>query len=312
MSNTCWKELDNIRASKYTWGMRRLSRDKRTTVIHALCEGNSINATARLCGVSKLTVLRLLADVGSLCRDFHDLMVRGLSSRRVQVDEIWSFVGCKAKTKAAGGNGHGDCWVWIALDADTKLVVSYLVGDRSATCANTFMLDVAGRINTRVQLTSDGHSAYLNAVENAFGFDVDYAMLVKLYGPDNDGKGAERKYSPGKCNGAKKLVQFGMPDRKHISTSYVERQNLTLRMGNRRHTRLTNAFSKKIVNHEHAIALHYFHYNFIRRHKTLGTTPAVEAGLTDHEWTVADLVRLLENEEQKVANGGRINRADRT
>ena len=181
-----------------------------------------------MCGVSKLTVLRLLVDVGSLCLDAHDIMVRGLRSQRVQVDEIWSFVGCKARTKAAGGHGHGDAWTWVALDADSKLVVSYLVGDRGATCAHSFMLDVADRINTRVQLTSDGHGVYLNAVENAFGTDVDYAMLVKLYGTVGSGNGPERKYSPGKCNGAKKVPQFGMPDREYISTSYVERQNLTL------------------------------------------------------------------------------------
>ncbi|MEE9297283.1 MAG: IS1 family transposase [Phycisphaerae bacterium] len=292
--------------------MRKLTTEKRIAILGALVEGCSINSTARMCGVSKLTILRLLADVGSLCCDYHDLMVRGLHSQRVQVDEIWSFVGCKARTKAAGGYGHGDAWTWVAMDADAKLVVSYLVGNRDATCANTFMLDVAERINTRVQLTSDAHGTYLNAVENAFGSEVDYAMLLKLYGPDTSGDGPERKYSPGKCNGTRKLVQFGMPDKKHVSTSFIERLNLTLRMGNRRHTRLTNAFSKKLANHAHAIALHYFHYNFIRKHLTLGTTPAVAAGVADHEWTIADLVRLLEDEERKVANGGRINRADRS
>lgn len=291
--------------------MRKLSRDKRTAILNALVEGCSINSTTRMCHVSKLTVLRLLADVGSLCRDFHDVAVRGLHCQRVQCDEIWSFVGCKAKSKEQGKQGHGDAWTWIALDADTKLVVSYLVGARDATCANEFMGDVASRINSRTQLTTDGLKAYLDAVEGAFGFDVDYAQLVKMYGPDSAGSGPERKYSPGKCNGAKRIKHFGLPDSEHISTSYIERQNLTLRMAQRRFTRLTNAFSKRLVNHEHAIALHYFHYNFIRRHKTLGTTPAVAAGLTDREWTVSELVGMLEDEERKLANGGRINRNDR-
>lgn len=292
--------------------MRKLSRDKRAAILNALMEGCSINSTTRMCGVSKLTVLRLLADVGSLCRDFHDLVVRGLKVRRIQADEVWSFCGCKQKSRAAGKTGHGDVWTWVAIDGDSKLVVSYLVGDRGAGCAHEFMDDVASRVNTRIQLTTDGLSAYLDAVEGAFGLAVDYGQLVKLYGPDNSGSGLERKYSPGKCNGAKKTKQFGLPDEEHISTSYIERQNATLRLFNRRFNRLTLAFSKKLVNHEHSIALHYFAYNFIKRHRTLGTTPAVAAGLTDHEWTVSDLVDMLEDEERKVANGGRINRADRT
>ena len=189
----------NLLAGKYTWGMRRLRRDKRPTVIHAHCEGNSISATARLCGVSKLTVLRLLADVGSLCRDFHDLMVRGLSSRRVQVDEIWSFVGCKAKTKAAGGNGHGDVWTWTAICAETKLVPCWLIGRRDADCAHIFMRDLAKRLVHRVQLTTDGLRAYLEAVESAFGGAIDYAMLVKIYG--NEQKPGNARYSPAACIG---------------------------------------------------------------------------------------------------------------
>jgi len=211
--------------------MRKLSREKRSMVLNALVEGTSVSATARMCRVSKLTVLRLLADVGSLCRDFHDVTVRELRPQRVQVDEIWSFVGCKEKAKAQGAGGHGDAWVWVAIDADSKLCVSYLVGTRDAECANAFMGDVAERIVTRVQLTSDGHRSYLDAVENAFGIaDVDYAQLVKLYG-EAPGTGPERKYSPGKCNGSHKVSVFGLPDKKHVSTSYVERQNLTLRMG---------------------------------------------------------------------------------
>ena len=183
---------------------------------------------------------------------------------------------------------------------------------RLAHSAKEFMLDVAGRIIDRVQLTSDGHKAYLEAVESAFGFDVDYSMLVKMYGPDGVGNNAEHKYSPGKCNGLRKVPVIGLPDKDHISTSYVERQNLTLGMSQRRFTRLTNSFSKNHVNHEHTIALHYLHYNFIRRHKTLGTTPAVAAGITDREWTMADLVAMLEAEEDKLENGGRINCADRS
>ncbi len=281
-------------------------------VISALVEGNSINSTARLCGVSKLTVLRLLSDVGVLCRDFHDITVRGLACNRIQADEIWSFCGAKQKNVEAGKQGHGDVWTWIALDADTKLVVSYLVGQRNASCANEFMCDVAERIVNRMQLTTDGLKLYLDAVENAFGFEVDYAQLVKMYGSDGTGKSPEHKYSPGKCNGAKKVLQCGVPEKAHVSTSYVERQNLTLRMSQRRFTRLTNAFSKKLANHEHAIALHYFHYNFCRKHKTLGTTPAVAAGIAGRIWTVADLVAMLEDEEKKLNNGGRINRRDRS
>ncbi len=288
--------------------MRKLNRDKRAAIIRALIEGCSVNSTARMCGVSKLTVLRLLADVGSLCRDYHDLTVRGLSCAKVQVDEIWSFVGCKQKNRDRGAHGHGDVWTWVALDADSKLVVSYLVGGRDAGYANEFMDDVADRISNRIQLTSDGHKPYLAAVSEAFGKDIDYAMLVKMYGPEPD----QRRYSPPKCIGCRRYGIIGYPDVDAISTSYIERQNLTVRMSNRRFTRLTNGFSKSVVNHVHALALHYFHYNFIRRHKTLGTTPAVAAGLTDREWTVDDLIAMLEGEEQKLTNGGRINRADRT
>jgi len=292
--------------------MRKLVPEKRSLIVSSLVEGNSISSTARLCGVSKLTVLRLLADVGCLCRDYHDVAVRGLRSKRVQVDEVWSFIGGKEKAKKAGADVHGDAWVWIGIDADSKLCVSYHVGTRGAACARGFMLDIADRVLGRIQLTSDGHVVYLEAVENAFGFEVDYSQLVKIYGPDSAGNGAEHKYSPGKCNGSKKVPVIGLPDRDHISTSYVERQNLTLRMSQRRFTRLTNAYSKRLVNHEHAIALHYFYYNFIRRHHTLGTTPAVKAGVADREWKMDDLIAMLEDEERKLNDGGRINRADRT
>lgn len=289
--------------------MRKLNRDKRSSIIHALCEGNSINATARLCGVSKLTVLRLLADVGMLCRDYHDLTVRGLQARRIQVDEVWSFVGCKQRSKERGKQGLGDIWAWIALDADSKLVVSYMLGRRDAWTGSEFMWDVADRIDVRVQLTSDGHRSYLEAVPHAFGDEIDFAVLVKLYGyeqPDHS------RYSPPKCIGARRRAISGDPDPDHISTSYIERQNLSLRMGCRRYTRLTNAFSKKLENHQHAIALHYWFYNFSRKHQTLGMTPAVVAGIADQPMAISGLVALLETEERLLAGGGRLNRADRT
>jgi IS1 family transposase len=289
--------------------MRKLDTEKRTAILTALVEGCSINATARMCGVSKLTVLRLLADVGSLCRDYHDVTIRRLRSKRVQLDEIWSFVGCKQKNKERGKIGDGDCWTWTALDADSKLVVSYLVGLRDAGHARDFVRDVASRIDGRIQLTSDGLRLYVEAVEDAFGGDVDYAQLVKIYGPENPG---EARYSPPVCRGTETTMMSGDPDPDYVSTSYVERQNLTLRMHNRRFTRLTNAFSKRWINHEHAISLHYFFYNFCRIHKTLRITPAMAAGVTDHAWSVADLVALLEKEEATHTHGGRINKADRT
>jgi IS1 family transposase len=289
--------------------MRKLDTTKRMAILTALVEGCSINATARMCGVSKLTVLRLLADVGSLCRDYHDLTVRRLNSKRVQLDEIWSFVGCKQKNKERGKIGDGDCWTWVAIDADSKLVVSYLVGLRDAGHAREFVNDVAARVDGRIQLTSDGLKLYVEAVEDAFGGDVDYAMLVKIYGSENPG---EARYSPPVCRGTETTMMSGDSDPEHISTSYIERQNLTLRMHNRRFTRLTNAFSKRWINHEPAISLHYFFYNFCRIHKTLRITPAMAAGITDHVWSVADLVAMLEKEEVTHTHGGRINRADRT
>lgn len=298
--------------------MRKLERNKREAILSAMIEGCGINSTARMCRVSKLTVLRILSDVGVLCRDYHDLVVRGLHCKRVQADEIWSFCGCKQSSVDKGKRGHGDVWTWVALDAEAKLVVSYLVGDRDAECANAFMRDAAERINSRVQLTTDGFCVYLDAVQGAFGFDVDYAQLVKMYGSDAAETGPERKYSPGKCNGAKKCPQIGIPARQHISTSFVERQNATLRLFNKRFNRLTLAFSKKLVNHAHAIALHYFAYNFIKRHRTLverdanKPTPAMAAGIADRQWTVADLVSMLEAEERNLAKGGRINRDDRS
>jgi IS1 family transposase len=257
----------------------------------ALVEGNSINATARLVGASKITVLRLLADAGTFCAQFHNLAVRNVQSKRVQVDEIWSFCGCKDRAKDHGASGFGSVWTWTAIDADTKLCVSYLVGLRDVEYATEFCRDVADRLANRVQLTSDGHRAYLAAVDAAFGGNVDYAMLVKIYGASNE---PDTRYSPAICAGCKTEVQAGSPDPDYVSTSYVERQNLTMRMSMRRFTRLTNAFSKKIENHEHAVALHYFHYNFIRKHQTIKTTPAVAAGLANKALTVLELVQMIE------------------
>ncbi|MBN2316316.1 MAG: IS1 family transposase [Sedimentisphaerales bacterium] len=289
--------------------MRKLSVEKKTSILSCLVEGTGINATARICSVSKLTVLRLLADVGSLCRDYHDLMVQNLNCRRIECDEIWSFVGCKQRNKNLGKTGDGDCWTWVALDADSKLVVSYLVGLRDSGHAFEFIHDVASRIENRIQLTTDGLRLYVEAIEDAFGGGIDYAMLVKLYGKED--RAGEARYSPAKCIGCKPFTIVGKPNPNCISTSYIERQNLTVRMQNRRFTRLTNAFSKKWANHEHAIALHYFYYNFCRKHQSIGTTPAVAAGITEKVWTIHDFVNLLVDEENKLAMGGRINKKDR-
>jgi IS1 family transposase len=235
-------------------------------------------------GISKTTVMKLLADLGAACAAYHDRYVRKLKVRRLQADEIWQFVGAKAKNASAEKKqeGWGDVWTWVGLDADTKLVVSYLVGGRDAGWAMDFMNDCASRIVGRVQVTTDGHRSYLEAVEGAFGMDCDYAMLQKIYG-----------YSPATCIGCDMKVVSGNPDPKHVSTSFVERQNLTMRMHMRRFTRLTNAFSKKVENHAHSVALHYMFYNFCRIHQTLRVTPAMEAGLTDHVWSLEELCGLM-------------------
>ena len=272
--------------------MNQLSTDKRCQIIAALVEGNSINATCRMLGVGKHTVLRLLEDAGCACAAYHDVMVRGLDSRRVQCDEIWSFVYGKDKNLAMEQvqAGAGSVWTWTAIDADSKLIISYMLGDRGADTAMAFMQDMASRLSNRIQLTTDGHRVYSEAVEAAFGSEIDYAMLVKLYGASNDG---ESRYSPATCIGCRTGVLSGNPNQKHISTSYVERQNLSMRMGMRRFTRLTNGFSKKVENHGHQVALYFFHYNFCRVHSSLRVTPAMEAGLTDHVWTLAELCALL-------------------
>ena len=271
--------------------MNQLSTTRRTQVIAALVEGNSINATCRMLGVGKHTVLRLLEDAGRACAAFHDEYVRNVRVRRLQCDEIWSFVGAKMKTASEEqvAAGWGDVWTWTAIDADTKLIVSYLVGQRGPAWAKFFMEDIASRVASRIQLTTDGLKMYADAVEGAFGCDVDYAMLIKLYGNDS----FDTKYSPGECIGTQSAVLMGSPDPKHISTSFVERQNLTMRMSMRRFTRLTNGFSKKLENHAHQVALYFMHYNFCRIHKTLRVTPAMEAGLTDHVWTLEELCGLI-------------------
>jgi IS1 family transposase len=275
--------------------MNQLSTTRRAQVIAALVEGNSINATCRMLGVGKHTVLRLLEDAGRACAEFHDKYVRNVRVRRLQCDEIWSFVGAKMKTASEEqvAAGWGDVWTWTAIDADTKLIVSYLVGQRGPAWAKFFMEDIASRVASRIQLTTDGLKMYADAVEGAFGCDVDYAMLIKLYGNDS----FDTKYSPGECIGTQSAVLMGNPDPRHISTSFVERQNLTMRMSMRRFTRLTNGFSKKLENHAHQVALYFFHYNLCRIHKTLRVTPAMEAGLTDHVWTLEELCGLIPEEK---------------
>lgn len=240
------------------------------------------------------SVAKLFVDAAKACLDYQDLSLRNLKCRRVQLDEIWSFVHRKqknvAKAKAAPTDA-GDVWTWVAVDAETKLVPSWRIGDRSSETAIAFADDLAGRLANRVQITTDGHKAYLEAIEGAFGGDVDYGMLIKVYGPAPEG---QRRYSPAECIGAHKERIGGNPDPKHISTSFVERQNLTMRMQMRRFTRLTNAFSKKVENHALSVALHYMHYNFCRIHKTLRVTPAMAAGVTDRLWSIADMVTVLE------------------
>ena len=280
--------------------MNRLSTAKRVQVLAALVEGNSINSIVRMTGVAKHTVLKLIEDIGCACAAYHHENVNGLRVRRLQCDEIWAFCGAKAKNVTAEQKqaGWGDVWTWTAIDADTKLCVSYLVGGRSKGWANDFMLDCAYRSDSRPQITTDAHKPYLRAVEEAFGADADYAILHKIYGASGE---PETRYSPATCIGCDMKVVSGDPDPKHVSTSYVERQNLTMRMSMRRFTRLTNGFSKKIENHGHAVALHFMHYNFCRIHKTLRVTPAMEAGLAHHVWTMEELVGLLDVKERMAA-----------
>ena len=268
------------------------SPNTRAQVVNALVEGDSIRATVRMTGVCKDAVMKLIPDLGKACADHHHAVVRGLTSAHVQCDEVWAFCYAKAKNvpKEKLGTGAGDVWTWTALDADSKLIISYLCGGRDAKWAYMFMEDLASRVSSRIQITTDGHRAYAQAVEGAFGMDVDYAMLIKLYGADSE---PDTRYSPAECIGVRTAVLSGNPNPRHISTSHAERQNLNIRMGIRRFTRLTNAFSKKFENHCHMVAIYFTYYNFCRIHQTLRVTPAMEAGLTDHVWSLEELLALL-------------------
>ena len=286
--------------------MNKLPLKTRVQILSMLCEGSSMRSISRVADVSINTVSKLLVDAGEACAAFHYDTVRDVKARRVQCDEIWSF--CYAKNKnvhdaKAAPYVAGDVWTWTAFDSGSKMILSWAVGDRGAQTANYFMDDLASRLADHVQLTTDGHKVYLDAVAGAFGNDIDYAMLVKLYG-EEPGNGPERKYSPGECVGARKEPITGNPDRRHISTSHVERQNLNIRMGVRRFTRLTNAFSKKIDNHIHALSLYFVFYNFVRMHKTLRMSPAMAAGVTDHLWSMEDIVALIDARAPKPGRRG--------
>lgn len=281
--------------------MNALPLEKRVQIISCLVEGNSIRSTSRITGASKNTIVKLLVDVGTACAAYQDQVIRNLHCKRVQCDEIWSFCYCKEKNvpeEHKGELGQGDVYTWTALDADTKLIISFLVGKRDGYYAKLFIDDLASRIDNRIQLTTDGHKAYLEAVESAFASEIDYAMLIKLYGNTPELQD-QRRYSPAECSGINTKVISGKPNTDHISTSYVERQNLTMRMSMRRFTRLTNAFSKKIENHECAVALHFMYYNFARIHKSLRVTPAMEAGISDHVWTLEEIANLAPIEAPK-------------
>jgi len=276
--------------------MNKLSTEKRRQVVAALVEGNGVRATVRMTGVSKNTIAKLLVDLGAACAEYLDKSLVNLNSKRIQCDEIWSFCYAKEKNVAAAKaapSGAGAVWTWTALDPDSKLMVSWFVADRSAEAATWLLEDVQARIKSRIQLTTDGLPSYLPAVAQVFGIDVDFAQLVKLYGAEAPTT-PERRYGPAACLGAVKTPIEGRPDPDHISTSYVERQNLNMRMGMRRFTRLTNAFSKKIENHCHSLALYFLYYNFVRIHKSLRTTPAMAARVTNRLWEVEDIVALID------------------
>ena len=279
--------------------MNQLSLKRRAAIVRCLVDGNSIRATCRITGASKNTVTKLLVDLGEMCALHQDHVIRNVPAKRVQCDEIWSFVGAKMRAIKAGAKGDGDVYTWTAMDADSKLMICWLVGRRDYKAGREFVADLQARLANRVQLTSDGHAAYPGAIDAAFGSAVDYGMLVKIYAGE---RANDTKYSPPVCIGAEKIIHWGNPDPDHISTSFVERSNLTMRMGMRRFTRLTNAFSKKVANHAHAVALHFMHYNFCRAHTTLTAnhprrypvTPAMAAGLADRVWTIEDVCALLD------------------
>ena len=273
--------------------MNKLKTQDRIKILSALVEGNSILSTVRMTGFATNTVIKLLVDVGSACKKYQDKTLRNLPCKRIQCDEIWSFVGCKQKNVKDGEKNRGDVWTWTAICADTKIVPCWYVGNRDAAAAFYFMTDLSQRLTSRIQLSTDGHKTYFNAVESVFGTEVDYAQLVKLYGRSANDEVKEVRYSPSQCIGTTVGATIGKPDVKHISTSFCERQNLTMRMSMRRFTRLTNAFSKKMKNHEYAVALHFMHYNFCRIHKSLRVTPAMEAGIADHVWGLEEVVALI-------------------
>jgi IS1 family transposase/DNA-binding CsgD family transcriptional regulator len=286
-------------------GMNKLDVASRAQILAMLCEGASMRSVSRLADVSINTVAKLLMDAGKFCAAYHDANVRNVKAKRVQVDEIWSFTYAKQKNVADAKSapaGAGDTWTWTAIEADSKLIISHFVGGRDGECAAWFMQDVAERVANRIQITSDGHRAYLEAVEGAFGADVDYAMLNKIYGASSDS--AKGRYSPADCIGIKKEAITGKPDMKHVSTSYAERSNLTMRMHNRRFTRLTNAFSKKFESHAHMVAIWAVWYNFIRIHKTLRVTPAIAAGVSKTVMVWEDFVALMDGDAPKSAPRG--------
>jgi len=280
--------------------MNRLSLEQKARVVAAIVEGNSIRSTVRMTGVAKNSVIKLLLDLANAGAEYHDKHVRGLRVRRLQCDEIWAFVGAKMKnaTPEQKTAGWGDVWTWTAIDADTKLCVSYLVGGRDTGWATDFMWDCRQRIVGRPQITTDAHKPYMAAIEIAFGDNVDYAQLHKIYGASNE---PETRYSPATCIGSDMKTVTGEPDPQHVSTSYVERQNLSMRMGIRRFTRLTNGFSKKIENHSAAVALWFTYYNFCRVHSSLRVTPAMQAGIADHVWTIEELVSLLQYDDRVIS-----------
>jgi|SRR5579859_4199598 len=274
--------------------MNKLSTEEKVSVVSCLVEGNSLRSTVRMTGIHRTTIQKFLVELGAACSEYQDKAFRNLPCKRLQCDEIWAFCGAKEKNASPEKKrqGRGGVWTWTALDADTKLVPCWFVGNRDSGAAYHFMLDLSERLANRVQLTTDGFKSYLQAAENAFGSEVDYAQLQKIYGKPEGGNPAEIRYSPAQCMGAKKAVITGNPDYRHVSTSHTERNNLTMRMSMRQFTRLTNAFSMKIENHEVAVALHFMHYNFARVHQTLRVTPAMEAGVADHVWSLEEIVNL--------------------
>src|SRR5579863_1928152 len=281
--------------------MNTLNQQRRAAVIAALVEGNSVRATSRMTGVAKGTILKLLADLGEACEAYQRKALRNLTCKRIQCDEIWNFCYAKQKNVPAEKQaefGFGDVWTWVAIDSETKLIPTWAVGRRDAGTAFALIEDLASRLAHRIQLTTDGLRVYLDAVESAFGSEIDYSMLVKMYGYDSQ---EERAYSPAECIGTRVIPIMGNPRPQHISTSHVERQNLTMRMNMRRFTRLTNAFSKKVDNLKYSVAIHFMHYNFCRVHQTLRVTPAMEAGIADHVWTLGDVVALLDKQEKIAA-----------